>query len=591
MGAEARKIPVPACGPANVCPVPSPNQSRRVLRVCLFAGVVAIALFAIPHLLGTSLPKERQLALVWLVGTLASLGACFSVIPYPDPAKRAFVPDAAFVLAALAVVIGTALRFYALDFDFPGFYHPDEARKSRVVLRMIEGGTLDPGYFLHPSLLLYSALAVSKVLAFLGVDFGREALLVVYSGRVVSALLGSATIILVYAIGSRSFSRISGAFAAALIAVLPLHVTCSRYMKEDIIFSTFGLLSLVFVLEFLRTARNRDLYLAAFIGGISMGSKYTGVLSSLFIALAPVLLWGTKAISRQTLVLLVKCGALFALAFLLCSPFSVMNFDKFSQDFLAEGSHVVRGHGGISIPAWGELFTYHLDRSVFPGATPYVVLLGLFGIGVLAARRRKEDLTILFGLVLFYLAAELIKAKPMPQPERYILPVLAFLALAGAEGLRAIWCRTCVSWWAIGALLLATPLIRSVDLASELKDDTRLQSARWITANLPKRSRILLLGEVKYLPRLSPNRFKLRMTGAERGRDRIGTDALRASESKYVVTTSLSYDRFLLQPNADPVLKDIFESYEREFELVKAIRPRYGTYGFHNPTVKIYRIK
>ncbi|MCC6953844.1 MAG: glycosyltransferase family 39 protein [Deltaproteobacteria bacterium] len=596
MGADAVKKSCDdtecGCTPnAAACPVPSPEHPRRLLRVCLASAVVALILFGLPHLVGSPLPKERQLAFVWMVATLFGIGSCYSVFPFPEATKSRFIPDAAFFLAAFAVLGGSLIRFYALDFDFPHFYHPDEARKSGVILRMIKGDTLDPGYFLHPSLLLYSALFVSKVLTFLGVEFAKDSFLAVYSGRIVSAFLGSVSIILVYAIGSKAFSRMSGAFAAALLAFLPLHVTCSRYMKEDIIFSTFGLLSLVFVLNYLRSARSRDLLIASFIGGISMGSKYTGVLSSLFIALAPVLLLGGQAFSKRTVLLLAKCGAFFALAFLLCSPFSILNFDKFAHDFVAEGSHVVRGHGGISIPAWGELFTYHLDRSIMAGATPYVVLIGLFGAGVLWTRRRREDLLILFGIVLFYLAAELIKAKPMPQPERYILPVLAFLSLAGAEGLRAIWCRTCISWWAIGALLIASPMVRSIDLASELQDDTRLKSARWITENLPKRARVMLIGEVKYLPRISQVRFKQKMTGAERGRDRIGVDALRQSESKYIVTTSLSYDRFLLQPNADPVLKEIFLSYDREFELLKEIRPRFGSYGFHNPTIKIYRIR
>ena len=58
-----------------------------------------------------------------------------------------------------------------------------------------------------------------------------------------------------------------------------------------------------------------------------------------------------------------------------------------------------------------------------------------------------------------------------------------------------------------------------------------------------------------------------------------------------MVLSSLFYDRYFSQPEADPVLRQrIREVFER-VPIVKQFSPRFGTYGFHNPTLTLFSLK
>ena len=66
-------------------------------------------------------------------------------------------------VGVLLVALAFALRLWNLRFGLPDWYHPDEPRKAGIVLRMARGDP-DPGYFYHPSFMLYaSALTLRQI--------------------------------------------------------------------------------------------------------------------------------------------------------------------------------------------------------------------------------------------------------------------------------------------------------------------------------------------------------------------------------------------------------------------------------------------
>jgi 4-amino-4-deoxy-L-arabinose transferase-like glycosyltransferase len=70
-----------------------------------------------------------------------------------------------------------------------------------------------------------------------------------YSGRAVSAVAGILSVYLVFLLGRRLISSPTGLLAAALLTFMPLHVTCSRYMKEDSLFTMFVWLAVAMLKE------------------------------------------------------------------------------------------------------------------------------------------------------------------------------------------------------------------------------------------------------------------------------------------------------------------------------------------------------
>ncbi|MBX7138663.1 MAG: glycosyltransferase family 39 protein [Oligoflexia bacterium] len=506
---------------------------------------------------------------------------------------RRGIPDASpfwSICALLAVGIGGALRFYGLNFGLPANYHPDEVPKINAIMGMLARDELNPRYFLHPSLLLYSTMFLNKFLHAVGVfqgDFRESAFL---AGRMVSALAGTASIGLLFLIGRLLFSPASGAMAAACLAVFPLHVTCSRYMKEDALLLCFVLCCLYFVIRAVERNSVRSLLCAGLVAGVAAGSKYSGALCMAFVMLAPWFKSGRIDPDFRFLKALIPALCLGLLGFACTTPYAFLDTPAFLQGIRTERSHMLKGHTE-TIDAWSQAWSYHFGRSLIGGMSPAALMIGVAGMGLLALRRRKEDLLVVFLILLFYLPAEWVKAKPAPQPERYILPCLPFLALAAAELCRAVAAsRARLLGLPLFLAALLFPAYRSLALASEIVPDTRDLAASWMRANLPSGARIYLDWE-PYVPRFDDKFFEVVNDPKKRIMPLLGVEQLRRSGVDYLVLSSLMYDRFFSQPGRKYALRRLYEQVFRKFPVVAEFAPRHGTYGFNNPVITVFALK
>ena len=502
-----------------------------------------------------------------------------------------------FVIAiSLVVIAGAAIRIYNIDFGLPLNFHPDEVPKVNAIERMhakfVQGlpNPFDPEYFLHPSLLLYSTYLMGTILKFLNFagDF-RE--LTCLGGRLVSFFAGVLSIYLVYYIGKKLFTKMTGLMAAMFLAFSPLHITCSRYLKEDSLLVCFFLLTVVFIIKSVKENKIRYYFVAAIMAGMSCATKYTGLLSIGLLFSAPF--FANKEFS------LIPNGRYFRYFFLVIllvpitfitfTPYSVLNFDKFSEDFESERVHAQKGHT-VVITANSEYWMYHFRESITPNFSYPLACLTILGLGFLLRRRRMEDLYLVGLFFFFYIPIEYVKSKPAPQPERYILPCIPFLTVAGAEIIRVI-SRTKGAFVAY-LLFFATlffPFNRSINLASELKPDTRELMADWINKNVPKGSTICIDWK-RYGPYLNENDYNIKYILRAKIIPKLYVPALKNSEYDYLVLSSLFYDRYFSQP-ADKALRQRFRDVFRDIPILKEISAKSGTNAFHNPTLTIFSLK
>lgn len=560
----------------------------------------------VPALGGSVLAMTEHLDLVAPFGLwLFLLSFCFGAFILADLPQRKLIREEdnsviqracrenGHVLSLLTLtgilLLGFILRFTGLDFGLPDNFHPDEVPKYNAIMGMVRAGDLNPRYFLHPSLLLYSTYFMNSSLHWLGMP-GEWNETLIFSGRLVSLTAGVLSIYLVYCIGARLFDRFAGLLAAAFLAVSPLHVTSSRYVKEDSLLVFFILLTLLTVLKAVQEDRRWFLLLAGFLGGCSAGVKYSGLLSGCIIVAAPWLRSKRLIPDKAYLYWTLGALAIFPLGFLACTPYSVLDSQKFLHDFRLERNHMHRGHT-TSIDPWSQLWMYHFIRSIVPGTTMLVSVLGVMGLGILAWRRKMTDLYLLSVFLLFYLPAEFVNAKPAPQPERYILPCLPVLALAAGEVLRVISrLRIRVMLPGLMALFLIVPLVRTAQLAAEVQDDTRLRMQRWIVENLSPGSTVFI-GWKPYGPPLEGTQIDVHYIPRDKILPSLNVDELKSSGIDYLVLSSLYYDRFLNQPNAIPIQREQVRNVFRSLPIVKQIAPRYGTYGFHNPTLTLFDLR
>ncbi len=517
---------------------------------------------------------------------LGGLGVGKSILP-PETSEP---KGNRFTLLALVLIFifGAAIRFYGLQFGLPQQYHSDEPRKVGVIHRMIQENTWDPKYFLHPSLLIYSTMAMKKVQDLIGVERipGTEYFV---AGRSVSAVAGSLSILLLYFICTRLFDQRAGLLSALSLAAFPLHVTCSRYMKEDALLVFNLLLSMLFVVRAVQDRKVSNLFLASFFAGMCAASKYTGMLAVVPILYAPWLSsrsWKPDPFWVRWVVLSIP---LVPLAFILCTPYSILNSAKFIEDFSSEQNHMETGHTS-AIDAWSQYWMFHVINSLIPGMTSAVVVFSLVACGVLLWRRRVEDLLILGMILVFYLPAEWVKAKPAPQPDRYILPCLPFLA-AAASGLVSI--LSARKWRILASLsilmLTILPAVRSIHLASEIRHDTRERMADWMRANIAPGSKILINGW-GYSPQFSESEFSVSPLSRTKPLE-FTVARLKEGGQEYVLLSSFVYDRYFEEEDAMRFMRERFKEIFSKLPLVHEEEAKYGAYGFHNPTLRLYSLK
>jgi hypothetical protein len=532
--------------------------------------------------------KLEPVALV-VVGALAGMAL---YVRGSSPSEAHNGGAKGFNLIWPALVIGTGLRFYGIRFGLPSNFHPDEVPKVNAIMRMVDGQTLDPQYFLHPSLLLYLTYATNSVLHMVGID-GSFRDTAFFAGRLVSAAAGIGSIALTYVIGRRLFSRQTGGLAALLLAVFPLHVTCSRYLKEDSLL-TFVVLSCVLVtIIAVQSQRRALLLIAGILAGCTAGTKYSGILMVVVPASAPWFASRSIKPDSRWLVWAALAVVIAPLGFLMTTPYSWLNSAKFIKDFTSESQHMQNGHT-VTITAWSQLWMYHFWRSIGPGVSWSVAAIGCVAAGFLLRRGRVEDLVVLGMALLFYLPAEYVKAKPAPQPERYILPCLPFLALGVAELLRALSHYRHQAFRALvpvcAVCLVAMPLSRSIQLAGEVTNDTRDQLAEWMKANLPHGSKVLMDWK-PYCPNFHGEYFEVEHIPRARILIELDTTALRRSGADYLVVSSLFYNRYFSQPEGEPALRQRFREVFQRVPVITQFSAPSGPYGFHNPTLTLFSLK
>lgn len=462
----------------------SRNTSPSRTNFLLSALALALLLPAALPFLAVSYPHP-----VLMLGPLGvfllviGVGALSQV---PDPSAgasddRPTIRPAVWVLALTTLAF--LLRARGLSFGLPhNFFHPDEVVKANVLESMLERQSLSPRYFLHPTLLLYLALAVHRVLTLLNcspfIDWDLLAQLVI-SGRIVSLLAGTLSIPLLYLLASTLLSRRIAYASSFVLAVAPLSVTLSRYFKEDTLLVFSVLLCLCVLARAIESNRPRLLPLAGLLAGFAASSKYPGVFVCLLIAMSPWLRSRALLPDRRFLRWGVASAFLVLPGFLICTPYAAIDTARFKTHVHQEEAHMRQGHGA-KVLASHHLYLHTATQMILLGITPAISFLSLLGLGIWLRERKSAHLLLLAGFVIFYAAAESTRAKNM----RYAAPCIPFLAIAAATALDRVRDRKAAL---AAAALLLVPLGRTYFLSTSINPDSRERMAAWISERVPPR--------------------------------------------------------------------------------------------------------
>ncbi|MCC6176938.1 MAG: glycosyltransferase family 39 protein [Chloroflexi bacterium] len=561
----------------------------------------------------------------------------------------------------LVALVALATRFVGLDYGLPHSFYPDENKVYEATIAIVSTGDLRPIHFFYPPFWTYVLSAALKGGMLLAGPFGGQTPygpatlenlgFVLWAMRAVTAVTGVVTAIVVYLLARRLFTALNLPYvtacalaAASFLALSPLHVQHSHVASPDVPTTMFVAIAAYFALRIVEDGRTRWYVLAGLATGLAAGVKHPSAAFALVIVLAH--LTRCRVMRRHFIQSVAAAlfdrrlwlaGLVTVVAFVGTSPYVIIDWDRFRAGLDYEtDKQLARGQSG-------ELFSTGLLASFLyaPAAlrwgldTPVALLAalglswGFWTVGRLSSRQNRHapELRYLLVFLIYPVLLCLFSWLWQIRYARYLLTVVPFACvlaglgvawLAGrASAMRAerrdaamshVGQRTILSPGgsvvvavaALGALFWQADGVVRYDYLLT-RPDTRVVSARWISANLPPDQQIT----TEWYGPPHPN-------ARSRGLD-LSDDPLARYRKRgvvYIATSSYVYNRWLVNPDRFPKRAEFYGSLDDQARLLFAVAPeplfeydltQDGWQGWHGiplddsarpgPIIRIYDIR
>jgi 4-amino-4-deoxy-L-arabinose transferase-like glycosyltransferase len=473
---------------------------------------------------------------------------------------------------------GLVVRLWDLAANLPVMHHPDEPA-NLTVIEHIAHGDPNPHFFNYPSLFLYLQSAVSLDGPLLGwLIPGDRAVLPVANAmgsafapsvytvlvhRALSVACGVALVGVVWAIARKTVAGTVGpAVAAGLVALSPDLIEHSRYVTPDIVATLVIALGVLAALHVFESGSARSYLLAGAAVGLATSAKYNAALVAVAVV-AAFLVRFLQTREWRSLGHLVLSGVAALVAFLLTTPYALLDRAAFLAGVEFERAHYATGHAGMD----GDTPAFY--AGVLLRNEGAITVPALIGIGLLLAgsRVQRHLAAVLLAFPLVY--AAFVFSMPV-RNERTIMVVLPVLAVFAGYAVSVVAARTKArqprTWQrpvaAVGAGALAVAVLCGVwsGLTVNSVHDARVQASKWVADNLPAGSSILV---ESYSPWIDPQTFHVTGRMSLLGEVPEGTDYVVASEAMFGRFTD-QRDQF---PNQAAAYDQLFASLRlvREF--------------------------
>ncbi len=527
-------------------------------------------------------------------------------------------------LAVAGLTLGAlGLRLFGISDNLPYTSNPDEPAVADRALRILQTGDYNPHYFVYPNLYTYMQAAVYLPRFFLLVSSGvLENLDQVVPtdfylwGRMLTALLGTLTVPLVFLAARRLYGTTAGLIAAAFMATNSVHLVYSQIITTDVPATFFSALSLLAIARLLPPATatrednraspallpSRSVYVFAGVAmGLAVGTKYNSTLVVL-----PFLLAHAYVVADHTHSFGARLRAFFGArlwlalismvaAFLVTTPFALFDLPNFLNDIASVLAHYRFGHLGFEgDDNWRFYFGTFLQSDFLP------TLLTLVGVVVALARRSRADLLLLSFPLVFYLSMSSYRVNFT----RNMLPIIPFTSILAALTIALAW-KALLTYlsarqgttprpiarlapWLLG-LVVALGVLPQTAAAiqrgyRQTQPDTRLRAAQWLDANTRPGTKLWMEFDT---PKLTQGRYLL---GSGQHVTEHPMEWYVANRYEYLVLSAGAYKPVVYdRPESNPPLRDAYLRFFDENKSNLVVSFETNKVDHPGPTIQIYR--
>lgn len=336
------------------------------------------------------------------------------------------------LLALLAITLIALAARTALLSSIPHNFGGDEGEMGMAARDVLSGVVRDPfatGWLSHPTLWFFMQSLALRA-------FGNN----VFGLRLLSALIGTATIPMLYVFARPLFGRANALMAAALLAVYHMHIHFSRIALNNIVDPLLLLAAFAAFFHGYRTARPLSFALAGVAVGLGqhfyMGARLAPLLV-LFVLAHQILLDRRRVFALRWQLALMLLG--FVLGFGPLLRFFILNPTQFNarlsivgifpsgwvKDRLAEGLSWPQILIAQARGAFGG-FIYEKDHSAFydpqmPLLDSASSILFVLGLALAIRRWRRPEAALLAAWVLGVAVFGAMLLIDPPQSARYVI--------------------------------------------------------------------------------------------------------------------------------------------------------------------------
>ena len=450
----------------------------------------------------------------------------------------------------LVLLAAALLRFWALGQGIPFAIGVDEPEIMDRAVVMMKSGDYNPRFFDYPSFYIYLQMGVAVVRYVIGAMSAQWTSLAQVRtadfylwGRALTAIFGVATVWLIFQAGLRWGAR-HALLAAALLAVMPMHVRESHYVLTDVPLTFF--VTAAFLLS-LRANEHGTAGAFAWAGaaaGLAAATKYNGVFSLIFPLLA---CWMTAPVRPSRAIAAAAAVGTFVVTYLIGAPYTLLDLPAFLNGF---GHLSSLYHSNPALPESAYVIYMKHLRINFGWPALVLAVAGMIMGLIRIARgpgRVRWALAVTFCLVYFWFIS-----RQNIVFGRYLLPIVPLVALliaaavvSGVSLLRRYEIPRMARSVLIIGLTVAALLPPSVQAINWDRDAAKVSTVSlaydWFVAHVPPGSKVTV--ETRNL--LLPAQYRSENVAQLRAKS---YDEYVADGVDYLIASSQSYGPYLTSP-------------------------------------------